>query len=352
MNAKQALYIEGSIIIVQCLLLTERLGRYAEKFGLAGRVLLNSLSRFELLKFGNVLYFYMYRKTSRGRRGEQMLYENDMQNIHYPLKCAIMRGNLPFMTHCHQEVEIILLRAGTVKVYYEEEEYRLHKGDIWIVPPFASHRIGTGSEDCERLAILLKMKLMGTWSKEKEEWLWLQNELKEVDMFSGHWLEETRERILEIVENIYQEYCEKPYAWQLAVKSLINGLVLEAVRQMPRREKALEEKQVFKLKNILEYIALHYCENITLRECADDAGFNSAYLSRYFREHMGITFQEYVKRLRIEQAKWLLMTERISITEIGYQSGFRDVKTFNKLFKQECGKTPTEFRKSMIQDQR
>ena len=281
-----------------------------------------------------------------------MLYENDMQNIQYPLKCAIMRGNLPFMTHCHQEVEIILLRAGTVKVYYEEEEYSLHEGDIWVVPPFASHRIGAGSEECERLAILLDMNLMGTWSRGKEEWLWLQNELKEADMFSGHWTEETKVKVLGLVENIYTEYCEKTYAWQLAVKSLITELALEAVRGMPRRKQALEGKQVFKLKNILEYVALHYCSDITLQGCADAVGFNSTYLSRYFREHMGITFQEYVKRLRIEQAKWLLMTERIPVTEISYRSGFRDVKTFNKLFKQECGRTPTAFRKSVLQEQR
>lgn len=280
-----------------------------------------------------------------------MIYENDMENIQYPFKCAIMRGNLPFMTHCHRELEIILLRSGTVKVYYEKEEYSLHRGDIWIVPPFASHRIGRGSEDCERLAVLLDISLIETRIMGDEERCGLQKELKEVDLFSERWTLETKNKVLKIVESMYQEYCEKAYAWQLAVKLLVMELVLEAVRVMPRRNQALEEKQVFRLKNILEYIALHYCGNITLQDCADKVGFNSAYLSRYFREHMGITFQEYVKRLRIEQAKWFLMTEQMPVTEVGYRSGFRDIKTFNKLFKQECGKSPTEFRKSMLQEE-
>ena len=64
---------------------------------------------------------------------------------------------------------------------------------------------------------------------------------------------------------------------------------------------------------------------------------------------MGITFQEYIKRLRIDRAKWLLITtEKLLVTEVCVQSGFRDIKTFNKLFKKECGMSPTEFRKSML----
>ena len=276
-----------------------------------------------------------------------MIYENDMKDVPYPLKCAIMLGNLPFMNHCHQELEIILIRNGNLKVYYGEEEYVLKKGDIWIVPPFANHRIGNGAKDCERLAILLDLKLMGTWAKGKEEWLWLEGELNKIDLYSGHWREPTIWKITGIIEKFYEEYQEKSYAWQLAIKSLISELVLAAAREMPRRERSLKEQQVFKMKNILEYIALHYYGELTLQSCAESVGFNSAYLSRYFSSHMGITFQEYVKRLRIDKAKWLLMTERIPITEVCYQSGFRDVKTFNKLFKKECGMSPTEFRKSV-----
>ena len=96
---------------------------------------------------------------------------------------------------------------------------------------------------------------------------------------------------------------------------------------------------------------MHYYKDITLQSCADEVGFNSTYLSRYFSSAMGITFQEYIKRLRIDRAKWLLITtEKLPVTEVCVQSGFRDIKTFNKLFKKECGMSPTEFRKSMLME--
>ena len=147
---------------------------------------------------------------------------------------------------------------------------------------------------------------------------------------------------------VYEEYKNKSYAWQLAVKTNINELLLIAVRQMPVREADREYREYSKIKNILEFVAQHYCEKITLRQCAEQAGFNTTYLSRYFSQHMGVTFQEYIKQLRIEKAKWLIMTEQLSIMEICYQSGFGDIKTFNKEFRQICGMTPTEFKKSLL----
>ena len=80
-----------------------------------------------------------------------MIYENRMKNAEYPLKCAVMRGNLPFMNHCHQELEILMLRKGRLQVFYGNEAYELRQGDVWIVPPFGSHEIGNGKPDCERL---------------------------------------------------------------------------------------------------------------------------------------------------------------------------------------------------------
>ncbi len=193
-----------------------------------------------------------------------MIYENDMQNVEYPFKCAMMRGNLPFMNHCHQELEILMLQKGKIQVFYEDKEYELLEGDVWIVPPFGSHGIGKGKSDCERIAVLLDLQLLGNGAKENQEYLWIRNELEKKDMFSRHWEEATWKKVSEIVEKLYWEYSKKEYAWKLAVKTLISELVLAALREMPEREKATSEKEVIRIRHILEYIALHYY-NLYLR---------------------------------------------------------------------------------------
>jgi len=274
-----------------------------------------------------------------------MIYENRMKNEQFPFKCAVMRGNMPFMNHCHQEVEVLVIRNGCLKVEYEERKYVLHQGDIWMSPPFASHSIGTGYDNCERLAILMDIKMIGTWTKDETDWLWIQDNLYNRDLCSQSWNKETIIKVRGIIDKLHKEYTEKEYAWQLAAKTLVNELMLTAVREMPKKEKVKDINQISKIKDILEYIALHYCEELSLQACADTVGFNATYLSRYFSRHMGMTYQQYVKQLRIDKAKWLLMTEKIQITEICYQSGFHDIKTFNKLFRQMCKMSPTEFRR-------
>ena len=275
-----------------------------------------------------------------------MIYENRSHDGQFPFIAAQMTGEQPFMTHCHQEMELIVVRRGQVAVKCETEEMLLLPGDVWIAPPFASHSIEGASPDSLRLAVLTDLKVMGAWTKQEDERIDVQNILEGIDLYSGHWREPTAEKARELIEEMYQEYAAQDEGWQLAIKTLINALILLAIREMPRCERMHPNKQVVKLKNILEYVALHYCEEISLENCAAVAGFNPSYLSRYFRQHMGVTFQEYIKRLRIDKARWLLRNEKFSVTEVSYQAGFRDIKTFNKLFKSECGLSPTQFRKS------
>lgn len=279
-----------------------------------------------------------------------MEYKAELKDWPYKVKAAVMKGSFLFINHCHQEMEIIFQKKGTLDIVTEEEEIKMKEGDICMIPPFKSHSIVAGSRDCERLVILLDLKIMGNRMEDNDEWIWIQNEIGNLKMFSGYWDEETAAMFRIVINRIFEEYQKKSYAWQLALKTYTNELLLLAVRKMPRYEQERGKEQVSRLKGILEYVALHYCGEITLTDCADHVGFNPTYFSRYFSKCMGITFQEYVKKLRIDKAKWLLMTERSPVTEICYQSGFRDVKTFNKLFKKECGMSPREFRKYMEEE--
>lgn len=288
-----------------------------------------------------------------------MIYANEMAVGQFPCKCALMGGSEPFMNHCHGEMEIIKIREGHLTVVSERDRYHLQKGDIWIAPPFASHSIEGGSRESLRLVVLMEPRLMGIAEASRSQWQegaepmgeqrphWqdVQGLLEHADLNSRDWDEGTKARTDAVIEEIYREYSKKAYGWQLAVKALADQLLLLVVRDMPRCEKKPLNTQVQKLKDILAYIARNYCGPITLKGCAQVAGFNPTYFSRYFKGHMGITFQEYVKKLRIDRAKWLLQADCQPVTEICYQCGYQDIKTFNKLFRQEAGMSPTQFRK-------
>ena len=277
-----------------------------------------------------------------------MIYENrKYEGKYFPFACALMEGNLPFMNHCHKEMEILLVYRGKICVSCEGEKYELGTGDVWIVPPFYSHSIDGGDEGSLRLAVLLDLDIMG-WMRKEDELPGITALLEQTPRYSGHWDTAAAVRIREFILNMYNEYMNQEKGWQLAIKTSLNAMLLTVQRDLPRSRSGQTPRQVARMRAILEYAALNYCGEISLGACAAQVGFNPAYLSRYFHQHMGITFQEYIKKLRIDRARWLLGNQRLSVTEVAYASGFKDIKTFNKLFKKECGTSPSQFRKRAL----
>ena len=277
-----------------------------------------------------------------------MIYENPIKEKFsaFPMAGTVMQGGQTFISHCHQELELLVVRQGELLVTFEDASRVLKAGDVWLVPPFGSHSVDGGGEDTVRLAVLADLRLAG-WVHQESEQEQIRALLESRQLYSGFWEPQMREKVREGVEAIYREYRNREDGWQLAIKTRLNEILLLICRNAPLREKKTPSREVAKVRSILEYAARNYCSDISLDQCAAAMGFNPSYLSRYFHAHMGITFQEYIKRLRIDRARWLLGNEALQVTEVAYACGFRDIKTFNKLFKKECGMSPTQYRKNV-----
>ena len=73
------------------------------------------------------------------------------------------------------------------------------------------------------------------------------------------------------------------------------------------------------------------------------------YLSHLFKEELGITFLEYLTRIRMEEAKKLLMDRSMTILDISAQVGYDDPSYFSKVFKKNMGVSPNQYRKQIAQ---
>jgi len=99
------------------------------------------------------------------------------------------------------------------------------------------------------------------------------------------------------------------------------------------------------IKQITEYIQENCTRPITLKSVAEKFHFNPSYFSSYFSKHHSGGFNEYLNRLRIKEAAYLLYTTEKSITEISVQSGYSDHSYFCKVFKRLMDVSPKEYRK-------
>lgn len=98
---------------------------------------------------------------------------------------------------------------------------------------------------------------------------------------------------------------------------------------------------------MIKYIDEHYQEKIELEDIAHIGGYNVAYTSQFFKRQMGISFVEYVLRLRLRDATIQLSTSDEAVARIASNCGFADIKAFNVAFKKYFNVTPTEYRKQV-----
>ena len=100
------------------------------------------------------------------------------------------------------------------------------------------------------------------------------------------------------------------------------------------------------VKKAVEFIVAHSAEALSLQVVARVINLSAHYFCKKFKASTGMAFTEYVSRVRVEKAKFLLKDEALRISEIAFKSGFQSVSQFNRAFHRRIGSSPTEYRKT------
>ncbi len=96
-----------------------------------------------------------------------------------------------------------------------------------------------------------------------------------------------------------------------------------------------------------QLIRQYYDQGITLEEIAGKLFVSEEYLSTQFKKETGMTFSETVRKYRIEKVKKLLLETPFKLNQIAELAGYSDSKYMSKVFKEEVGMLPSEYRKSV-----
>lgn len=95
---------------------------------------------------------------------------------------------------------------------------------------------------------------------------------------------------------------------------------------------------------IKRYTEKNINKNVGLKDAAVSVGLSPKYLSRLFKEKMGIGYNQYKQELRLKRAKDLLDNTEFTIAHISFLLGYENVESFIRRFKALTGKTPSKFR--------
>lgn len=260
----------------------------------------------------------------------------------------IWLNDLPvgFAPHWHAAMEIIMPVENGYDVDSTGTYYKLSPGDILIIPPGELHELiapETGKRFIFIMDISLITKLTG---------------FAGIQSFFTHPIHVTRESFPLLYDDIYQilvqirnVYFDNTEFAELIIQSkLIDMFVklgdnhIHADELFPAARPYKQKEYVQKFNQTLEYIDSHYTEDISLDTVAYQAGFSKFHFSRLFKQYTDYTFCDYLCYRRIKAAEELLAQPDYSITDVAMQAGFSSISTFNRLFKQQKGCTPSEYR--------
>lgn len=101
-----------------------------------------------------------------------------------------------------------------------------------------------------------------------------------------------------------------------------------------------------KLDIILAYIETHLAEDMTVEGLAKTLYLHPNYFIRFFKRHLGSSPMHYIKSVRLERAKALLMGSAAPIKEIALETGFKDLSHFSRSIKNHTGFSPSQLRRS------
>ena len=102
-----------------------------------------------------------------------------------------------------------------------------------------------------------------------------------------------------------------------------------------------------RLTPVLRYVEANLSKPISLGEAAQAAGLERKYFSAFFRSKVGVPFTEWIRLLRVDRAETLIQHCDDSITRVAFAAGFRELRTFERVFKRHVGVTAREYRASV-----
>ncbi|HUJ43878.1 MAG TPA: helix-turn-helix domain-containing protein [Opitutaceae bacterium] len=111
--------------------------------------------------------------------------------------------------------------------------------------------------------------------------------------------------------------------------------------QLIVQEETSESPQVARAK---VFITEHQGEDLSLSEVARAVNMSAFYFCKVFKQATGLTFTDFLARIRVEKVKNLLLDPHKRISEVAYAAGFQSLSQFNRVFRKIAGEAPTAYR--------
>lgn len=241
--------------------------------------------------------------------------------------------------HSHDFYELVYIREGFCLHEVDDKMTLLIEGDLFMLKPGQFHRyIGN------RVVSIFNCLFAG--EQLPSELVPLSMFAPDLDVYPHIHLElNERKNVVRLLSSMLSELQEKAACWEIKLHGMLDCLLVDYARMFEHRVGTDGQKQAYTgyVMPALEYIDRHYVDDLTVRDIAQAVGVSGDYLTRQFKQVIGITPLDYMRRYRFARAMELLQ-QNGSVTDVSDRVGFGSLAHFSREFKKELGITPSQYR--------
>ena len=245
-------------------------------------------------------------------------------------------------THYHQNPEMFYVLRGNLDIKIDDKIYKMQSGDIVLINANKRHTV-IGNEELLGARFEMYFHLLAEYMGSMQLLFWCNTVADRNHAYSN---------LRRLLDRILTRYFEKDDKSALYLNALyfetLYVLTSNVLVKADDVRLNLEDSQDrMRIRQIQNYVQANYQSQISLNDLADKLYLSNAYLSKYIKKNLGMTFMEYLNNVRLFHAVDELMYSDKNLTHIAYDNGFPTSASFTKVFREIYNESPSEYRKKM-----
>jgi len=267
-----------------------------------------------------------------------------------PFSCVAYQVTLDqtYPYHWLEFFELGIVLSGSCTHIINGKRYPLNAGSLFLLSPSDFHSMILTSDQPLQLVGIVFMESL------------INEELKQM-LFQNRYyfnLDSTSlagSPIEQLLFEILQEFQHKKPGSQHLIAACLQMILVHLARldsndlQTDSVELERLDNQFESIQHALLFIHHHFRQSITLAGVASQVFLSPNYFSERFHVALGISFQQYLQKLRLKFAEALLAETKLPVSEILFAAGFNDPSHFGRVFKQTYHLSPRDYRKSKLE---
>lgn len=249
--------------------------------------------------------------------------------------------------HLHSDLEIIYVLRGTLALTMDSKTYYVRKNEFIVINAFQLHELAT-PQQVKLLILQINPKEYETFFPQINEILFQNQVLTNANLtnfgsFKQLFLQTC---LVYFQENSFFQLECHGYA-ALTLFALLEQAPYDVISEKEQNALLLRKER---LRRMIDYIQQHFHEKLLLADLAKQENLSINYLSHFFQNHLGMSFQNYLNHIRCEKAHFLIKNTEMSLLNISETCGFSDLRYLNRAFQQIYHLSPKAYRKQLQMD--